>query len=271
MKLTHKLFILILFVAPITYAQDWIKTDITDFASINFPVTSELIETQRETVFSAQDEFAFYIVGVRRFTDEQSSRITKEEIPELYEGFVNGTIEAINGEIKSKNRITIQGMPALELEYYAPANPQLPSQRFKRVIYINQMMISIDFWPLTNEVQIINEKKARFFNSFLIQSSEVENTVIASNDTNYSETDRAFEVGFFVGQLVIYLMLIAFLIGVFLLVRYLIKRNRKKRPMTHSVDKSPAKPSKIICAKCDSENSSNTKYCNRCGFELPKN
>ena len=168
MNLKNKLLILILFICNLNYAQDWIKTDITDFSSINFPVASELTETPRETVYTSDDEFAFYIVSIRKLTDQQSSRITKEEIPNLYQGFANGAIDAVNGKIISKNEITILGIPALELEYYAPDNPQLPSQRFKRLIYVNQNIISIDFWPLTKEKDVANEKKSKFFNSFLI-------------------------------------------------------------------------------------------------------
>lgn len=270
MNLTIKLCILLLFIVNINYAQEPIKTDITDFASINFPVASELTETQSETVYSADNEFAFYIVRVRKLTDQQSSRITKEEIPNLYQGFANGALEAVNGEIISMNTITILGLPALEMEYYAPANPELPSQRFKRIIYVNQNIISIDFWPLTKENDIVNEKKAKFFNSFIINSTEVENIVNVTNDNN-SKTNIASETGLFVGQVIFYFTLIAFLIGLFLLIRYLIKKNKNKNSKSHSVEQPDSQFTKITCKKCDSENNQNSKYCTRCGFALPKN
>jgi ribosomal protein L40E len=271
MNLKNKLLILILFICNINYAQDWIKTDITDFSSINFPIASELTETPREIVYTANDEFAFYIVSLRKLTDQQSSLITKEEIPDLYQGFANGAIDAVNGEIISKNNITILGIPALELEYYAPDNPQLPSQRFKRIIYVNQNVISIDFWPLTKEKDVVNEKKIKFFNSFLINSNKAENSVKVTNENNSNKTNLASERGLIVGQAIFYLFLFAILIGLFLLIRYLLKKTKNKNPTSRSVEEIKTKSEKTICKKCNSENNPNTKYCTRCGFELPKN
>lgn len=270
MNSINKLFLLLLFVCNINYSQDWIKTDITNLTSIDFPVTSELTETNRETVYTADDEFAFYMVSLRRLSDQQSSQITKEQIPDLYQGFANGAIEAVNGQIISKDEITILGIPALELEYYAPENPQLPSQRFKRIIYVNQNIISIDFWPLTNEKDVVNTKKAQFFNSFKINSTKVENNEQVSSESNSSKTNIASETGFIVGQVIFYLILIAFFIGLFLLIRYLIKKNKNKNSTDKNLEQPQAETKNIACKKCDSENNPNTKYCTRCGFELPK-
>lgn len=269
MKLTNKLFILLVLIANITYAQDWVKTDITEFASIEFPVKCELIETQRETVFNAKDEFAFYIVSIRKLTDQQSSQITKEDIPTIYRGVVDGAIASANAELVSINEIYIQKIPAVELEYNAQSNPELPSQRFKRVIYLKQNIISIDFWPLTNQNDITNEKKAKYFNSFLINSNGVDNTSPIINQ-DIDESNTGYETGFVIGQIVFYIILIAFLIGIILLIRYLIKKNGKKKSPIHTEEKSRANVTKIICQNCNSENKSGTKYCSNCGYELTK-
>lgn len=270
MKLTNKLLILFIFIVNITNAQDWVKTDITDFASINFPVESELTKNQRETIYSAEDEFAFYIVIVRKLTDQQSSQITQNELTNLYQGVVQGTLDASNAEIISMNEIILQNIPALELELYGPANPNLPSQIFKRIIYVNQHIILIDFWPLTNQKDIANEKKLEYFNSFLINLKEIENTSTVQNDTS-DKFNSGYETGFFIGQIIFYVLLIAFLIGIFLLIRYLLKKNKKENKTIHPKEQTHSKVTKIICNKCDSENSSDTKYCSICGFELTKN
>jgi len=270
MKLTNKLFLLIVLLANISYAQDWVKTDLTEFASIDFPVKSELIETQRETVFNAKDEFAFYIVSIRKLTDQQSSQITNEDIPNIYRGVADGAIASANAELVSLNEIYIQKIPAIELEYNAQFNPDLPSQRFKRIIYLNQTIISIDFWPLTNQNDITNEKKAKYFNSFLINSNDVDKTSkIISQNIDKSNTD--FETGFVIGQIIFYIILIAFLIGIVLLIRYLLKKNRKKKSPVHTKGQYRAKVEKIKCQNCNFENESDTKYCSSCGFKLAKN
>lgn len=269
MKLTNKFFIIFIFIASITYAQDWVKTDITEFASIDFPVKSELIETQRETVYNAKDEFAYYIVSIRKLTDQQSSQITNEDIPNIYRGVADGAIASSNAELVSMNEIYIDQIPAVELEYNAQSNPDLPSQRFKRIIYLDQNIISIDFWPLTNQKDITNEKKAKYFNSFLINSNDVDKTSATVNqDIDKSNSD--FETGFIIGQIIFYVILISFLIGIVFLIRYLIKKNRKKKTPFHNEEQSRAKVTKIICQNCNFENKIETKFCSSCGYELTK-
>ena len=269
MKLTTKLFVLIVLLANISYAQEWVKTDITEFASIDFPVKSELIESQGETIFNATDEFAFYIVSIKKLTAQHISLITKENIPTLYQGVVNGALAAANAELVSMNEIYIQEVPAVEVEYNAQSNPALPSQRFKRVIYLNQNIISIDFWPLTNQENITNEKKAKYFNSFVINSNEIAKNSSIENQNN-AFANKVSETSFLLGQIFFDITLIAFLIGIVLLIRYLIKKNRKKKAPIHTEEHAPAKDTKIICQNCNAENKSSTKYCANCGFELPK-
>jgi ribosomal protein L40E len=269
MKLTNKLFILFILITNINYAQEWVKTDITEFASIDFPVTSELIETGQETVYNATDEFAFYIVGIRKLTDQQSSPISKDDLPTIYQGVVDGTLRSANAELVSINEISIQEIPAVELEYNAQSNPELPTQRFKRIIYLNQYIISIGFWPLTNQTNIINEKKAKYFNSFSINSNEVAQTSTPVNQ-NSDIYNTSYKTGLLVGQITFFVILIAFLIGIVLLIRYLIKKNRKKKLPNHTEEQSRAKVTKVICKNCNAENKSDIKYCSTCGYELSK-
>src|SRR5690606_6861449 len=119
-----------------------------------------------------------------KLTDQQTSQISKDDIPTIYQGVVNGTLEAANAELISINEINIQGFPAVELEYRAQSNPELPSQRFKKVIYLNKSIISIDFLPLNNQMDVSNEMKEKFFNSFSITSNEVEQTSTTENSNN---------------------------------------------------------------------------------------
>lgn len=273
MKLTNKLLVVFIFTVNIIFAQEWVKTEITDFASINFPVESELTETSREMVYTAEDEFAYYIVSVRKLNEQQSSRITQNDIPNLYQGVVQGTMDATNGEVVSMNDIRVQKLPVLELEYNVITNSNLPNQRFKRIFYINQFIISIDYWPLTNQKNITNEIKAKYFDSFKFNSNEIDNTsttdAIVLNDTNGDEIayNNGYEIGYFIGKIIFYLLLIAIVIGLIVLIRRLVK---KKKNITNSETKNIIKPSTIICGKCDIENNYNSKYCKRCGFELKK-
>lgn len=267
MNLTSKLSLFFLFIATITFSQDWIKTDITDFASIDFPSIADLNKVEGKIIFSASDESAIYIISISKLTDEQDARLTKEEILNLYQGVARGSAEAINAEIVSMKEIRISKIPALELEYFASSNSDLPSQRFKRILYIDKHIISFDFWPIANLKDIANQKKSKFFNSFLIHSDLIKehSKTFDNNDANTQSN-----TGFFVGKIVFFLFLIALIIGSIFLIKYLLKKNKKNNTV-HSLEKKELDIMKIICKKCESENTSNSKYCNRCGFELPKN
>ncbi len=269
MKLANRLYLCLLFFGNFTFSQSWVKTDITDFASIQFPIASELTETEMETVFSASDATAVYIVSIRKLTSQQSAQITKDEVPNLYQGVARGAVEAARGEIVSMNEITIDEIPGLELEYQTDANHELPGQRFKRIIYVNRNIISIDFWPLAEQSDLLIENKTKFFNSVSINADETESIGESINADN-TETSTAYETGFLLGQILFYVLLIAVLLGLFLLVRYLIKKNDKKYTLDASVEQPKVTSIKISCGRCDTENNSDSKYCKGCGYELPK-
>ncbi len=269
MKLTIKFFLLLLLVTNFSFAQEWVKTDLTEFASINFPVASELIETGQESVYNAKDEVAFYVVSVRKLTAQQSSQITKEDISTIYQGVVNGALTSSNAELISINEIYIEEFPAVELESHAQSNPGLPNQRFKRVIYLNQNIISIDFWPLTNQTVISDEMKAKFFNSFSIKPNEVSQTSTIENQ-NSIIYDTGYNTGLLIGQIVFYVILIALLLGIIFLIRFLVKKNRKKKSPIPAKEPSSGKVTNVICQNCNAENKGDIKYCSICGFELKK-
>ena len=275
MKLTYKLLVLFIFFFKISFSQEWLKTEITEFASIKFPLQSELTETQNEIVFVSEDENAYYIVSVRKLSDQQSSRISKADIPNLYKGVAQGAIDASNGVIISMNEIEIQNIPALELEYEVSANDNLPNKRFKRIIYSNQNLISIDFWPLKNQKNIIAENKTRFFDSFIlklngIQNTSKDNTTELNDKTQDNYGNSAYETGFVLGKIIFYLLLITILIGIVILIRLLVKRNRKNKNTGNTETQNETKPLTIICGNCETENNSNSKYCKRCGYQLKK-
>ena len=267
MNLKFRLLILLLFFVNICFSQDWITTNISDFTSVKFPSESQLTEANGETVFFAQDEYAYYIASVRKISNYQSTNISKENIQNLYEGFAKGTIEAAGGTITSKKEIEIQNRPALELEYIADSNPNLPSKRFKRIIYINQSLISIDFWLIKTEDKIADERKAKFFNSIEFTSSNLGNSLESKNESNKNETDSLVKTSFFIGQIIFFLFLVGIIIGIVFLIIYLAKRKKRNSFKKQNIIETP---SGVVCKNCETETNYTSKYCRRCGYELEK-
>jgi len=270
MKLKPTLLILFLFLAVNSYTQEWVKTELTDFISIAFPNESEVNQVQKTTVYSTDDEFAYYFVSISKISDEQSAGITNENLYELYNGVADGNSSAANAEIVTTKKILLQDFPALEIELLAPEQPKLPSRRFKRIVYINQSIISIEFWPFNSEKEGTIESKMKFFNSFLIDTKKVEN--ISSNNSNTGLINSAaYKIGFIIGQVLFYIFLIAVIVGVILLIRYLIKKNKTKEPKFSGRMETTFKVENRSCENCNTEYSGNLKYCLKCGYQLNKN
>ncbi|MAZ73279.1 MAG: hypothetical protein CMC70_09035 [Flavobacteriaceae bacterium] len=269
MKLILKLIMLLLVTANSIHAQEGIPTNITKFATINFPTESKVIETQRETVYTAEDEFGYYIASTVKFTNQQSSQITKESLQTLYQGVAQGAIDAANAEVVSMDEVFIQDIPALEMEYNAPSNSGMPSKRFKKIIYVDQHIITLDFWPVTSQKNLVNENKTKFFNSFSVNAVETEQPSTVQNNQE-NTTDIAYETGFLIGKISFFVVLLVLLAGVILLVRYFIRKNKKKKTQIHPIKKPREQITEIICQKCDSKNNSNARYCSTCGYELKK-
>lgn len=270
MNLINKLTTVFLLVGNLAFCQDWVKTDITNFATIDFPIESKLIENQGEIIFSATDDYAAYIVSLRKLTKQQSSQLTEDEIPNLYEGVINGAIQAANATLLSRKDIDMNGSIGLEVEYLASANPELPSLRYKRVFYINQHIINIDFLPLTNQKNISEEKKNQFFNSFSADLNKFKKEQeVSTNPTNTKKSES--KPGYYIGQIFFFLILIGFLIGILFLIKLFIRKKKNQSSVNQTPKQTKAKIIKIICHECEAENNSTSKYCNSCGYELQKN
>ncbi len=263
MKLTFKLTLLFLILGYLSFGQNWINTEVTEFASIDFPDQAEITETGQETVYFSQDDYAYYVVSVRTLTDQQSRNFSDNDIPEIYRGATNGMVNAAGGALISKKDITIDGYPALEIEYSASSNSNLPVQRFARIVFIEKSLITSSFWLIEEDNAESITRKTSFFNSLSFQKSTT-NINEEFEDPNVETTTSSYNYGYLIGQIVAALALLIILI----VILYFIfkKRNTKKKTQKEPV--APSKPTFKICNNCDFNNRSDTKYCSRCGYEL---
>lgn len=263
----NRLFaILLLLIGNSTFSQNWITTRIVEFASIDFPVDSEQISNYGEIIFSARDENAVYLVTVKKITDTHSDEINGQ-LSLFYDIVTDGALKAADGKITSQEDVDIDGYRGLEIEYETPFNQNLPSRRFKRILYVKKHLFIIDFWPFSEQETISGEYKSHYFNSFSIDLNE---TIENESDTTVSNNPTStfgYQMGYVFGVITSLLLLVGILIGAIFLLRYFSKKRKKKK------DNAP-KPvmtiSKITCAECEFENSISSKYCMRCGYELPK-
>ncbi len=267
MNLKIILSILLYCVTHVAHSQEWVKTDITDFATIEFPIKSEITENSQELIFMAVDESGYYVVTTREISKQQSAQFIREDISQLYRGIAQGSIAAANATVISMNEIEIQDIKALELEMDATANSNLPSKRFKQILFVEQTIIILDFWPLTSNKALTLKNKERFFSSFILNLDDSEQNSSSSSIANESE-NPVYETSFQTGKIIFYIFLFAILFGIVFLIRFLVNRKTKNKLPSNQNQTKVDVLQPVICKHCGAENKIGTKYCSKCGYEL---
>ncbi|CAH8289453.1 hypothetical protein EV196_107242 [Mariniflexile fucanivorans] len=210
-----KYLIALLLITNLSFSQKWSKTELTDFASIEFPSTPEKTNSDGVTYYSTSDDIGVYMVMIK---DLGNPRITKSGLPKFYQGVISGALKSVNGELLEKNEFESNGIKGIEILYTANSNSQLPDLRHKRIIVADNYVISYEFWTFKENEQLSLINKDKFLNSISITTEK-------GIEPEKKETNSAYESGFAVGQIVFYLLIIGLIIGGILLIR---NRNRKK-------------------------------------------
>ncbi|MBT8187681.1 MAG: zinc ribbon domain-containing protein [Croceitalea sp.] len=269
MLLTHRLLFLLFIIGQVAIGQEWIKTAVGDIATIDFPVTSDNVESQGETLYAASTDEAAFVVSLRMLSPEQIAQITEDQVPNLYEGVAQGALDAANGALRSQKEIDVDGMPGLELEYLVAVDEELSSLRYKRMVYSEPYIIQMDFWPLTGRQGVTDENKDRFFNSFAFGEATVDK---AAADSVASDTpiSTASEIGYYVGVLIFVLMVLGLIVGLVVLLLYIRRKRNRSSGQKKTTTIAKPKVAKVKCTNCETENASSSKYCKQCGYALSK-
>ena len=195
----------------------------TSFSSIKFPIVPERIDNFQETIFTATDSEGVYIVSLRKMPGS-ANNLSKEELPEFYKGVSEGAINATNGKLINKKDININGCKGIEINYVSNSNPQLPSARFKQIIFVNEYLISCDFWAFDEQKEQTKETKEKFFNSLSIIIDNETEKEISNQKGSY---DKEYNIGYQIGKIIGLLVFLGVAIGIIFLIRFLIKKNKK--------------------------------------------
>ncbi|WP_430909127.1 hypothetical protein [Maribacter sp. 2-571] len=100
-----KLCILFFILWQPSFCQDWVSTRITPETTIEFPVESELILEQGDTIYFGTDGHADYMVSLREISNGYAEQITPDNIIEFYEGTIGGMLRAGDGKLIAKEEI----------------------------------------------------------------------------------------------------------------------------------------------------------------------
>jgi len=225
MKLKYILISLFFFALNISFAQDWITTEITDFTAIEFPKPTDYNESQSESIISTFTGDAIYSVSYRLLPDDQSSQIENGLLQNFYDGVVNGIIDASKAKLQSKANCTANGFNGIDITYLAPPHPKIPSKRVKRIFYINKYVIHINYWQLTKDAGLAEKNKKRFFDSFTIKKTAAASKPTTASLQKNTEAiinikNESSEGWFTLSGITSLLILLAIIIAIILLIRF---------------------------------------------------
>ncbi len=137
-----KYLIALLLITNLSFGQEWSKTELNDVSSIEFPVAPEKTVQNGDIYYSTSDDFGVYLVLIRNMGNQ---KIYESDLPQFYQGFMDGALKSVNGELIKQNEFNTNGIIGNEMVYIANSNPQLPNLRHKRVIVKNNNVISYEF------------------------------------------------------------------------------------------------------------------------------
>ncbi|WJJ97870.1 hypothetical protein [Algibacter luteus] len=209
--------IILLLITNFCFSQEWSKTELTDFASIEFPISPEKTNSNGSIYYSTSDDIGVYMVTIK---DLGNPKITESRLPEFYQGVISGALESVNGELLEKKEFQLNEIKGMELSYIANSNPQLPNLRHKRILVVNNNFISYEFWTFKENKQLASINKDKFLNSISISAEKV-------IEPKKKETNSTYESGFIFGKIISYLLIIGLIIGGILLLRKLTRKKNK--------------------------------------------
>lgn len=223
MKL-HIIFI-ILFFSTLNQAsaQEGYKQNLANLISINFPSKPTAKDTLGQQTFHYADANASYIVFIMDLSKNQSFELKSGDLDEFYKGNVKGVLDAAKGKLISEKSFEIEGFKGLDIAYKSSSNPLLPDLRFKRILFLNGVMLSIDFWTLSANELKTKPERDKFFNSMTIIADK------ANLQQGISSTESAaYHIGYVIGSIAGWLVIP----GLVLVIILVIRRRRKKKSMT---------------------------------------
>lgn len=145
MKLSNRVFAVLLCCSQLVVSQEWITTKLANTVSIQFPVESSINNSHKDLAHVAEDETGFYIVIVKEMTDRENTVLVAEALPDYYRDIAMGKIDTAAGTLHIIEDVTMNGMPALDVSYEAGPYSAIPGMRLSRLIYVNKQLFTIDF------------------------------------------------------------------------------------------------------------------------------
>ncbi|QIL38319.1 hypothetical protein G7074_02905 [Pedobacter sp. HDW13] len=165
----YKLYLvaLIIISSTLTKAQSTHKIALTKFATIDFPSLPITFDTLGVKTYRYSNDDAEYLVAMKDMTKLDGFYLKAENLKDFYRGLEESTLKGDKAKLISKRTFIVNGLEGIEMVYLG-STPSLPDLKFKRAIFINGIVISIDFMTSAKNKLQTQAERELFFNSFSI-------------------------------------------------------------------------------------------------------
>lgn len=193
----------------LTEAQSPHKIAITNFATISFPSQPIISDTQDVKMYQYSDSVADYLVMVKDMRKLKGFQLKSENLSDFYRGLEESTLEGDKAKLISKKPFIIDSLKGFEMAYIG-SQPNLPNLKFKRAIFIDGIVISIDFMTSVENKLRTQANREIFFNSFSITGQKHN----LKQGTINPKRDSSQSFSYILGRLIGYAFVIIFIIWI---------------------------------------------------------
>ena len=211
----YLLIFLFLFNGYYLFGQNPYKQNIANLVSVTFPEKPSISDTLGNMVTKFIDSTGMYTV-INREIDPQQLLFKPDKLAEFYDPIIKGYVKGTKGKLIEKKIFEVQGFKGIEIETVASPNPNLPDLRYARMILLNNTLITINFWTLSENKQATETARKQFFNSLTINADQT--TITQGNNPS------GYSIGVIIGKILIW----ATLIGIVAVLILLIRKWKKK-------------------------------------------
>jgi len=164
-----------------SFGQSWYKENLVNYATIEFPNKPQLNETAKGlTQIGYQKNDNYFLVDIEDLSNYGNLEVKITELDNLYKGILIGFFENKEYNLLSQTKFIVQNLTGIEVEYSSNSK-NLPKTRFKRLLFFNGKIFSIEFWTTDLNKEKSKKDKERYFNSLKVTLDKSELKQYTSN------------------------------------------------------------------------------------------
>lgn len=202
-------------VEPIS--DNWPTIELVEGLFIKMPENPEKMVQDDIFFHTVFYDDAVYVAAIKNIPTNIRS---EQERKDMLSGYIDGMLEAANGELITEENILIGTITARKIKYEARGEPQIPNLRYALIFLFEDQIVNIGFWTRPELEDELAEKRERYFDSVDVNPS---NTTI---DTTQEAEASAYDTRFWRGLICSVLIGFIVIAGIFLIIQNVRKKKK---------------------------------------------